>query len=206
MHIIEPSQWLQYLYPSLTWHKSRKQKEVYLTFDDGPVPIATPFVLQTLAQFNVEATFFCVGDNIAKHPGIYHQIKNAGHSIGNHTYNHVNGWTADDDTYLENIDQCATLVSSNLFRPPYGKIKRSQLKKLKISHPQLEVIMWDVLSYDHNPKMSVERCFNHLIKNVKNGSIIVFHDSAKAFDRLQYLLPMVLRHLLDEGYALKSLR
>lgn len=205
MRLIIPSVWLKYLYPSATWHKSRKQKQVYLTFDDGPVPLVTPFVLSTLKQFGAKATFFCVGDNIRKYPAIFEQVKNEGHAIGNHTYNHLNGWKTSDDEYLRNTIRCAESTSSNLFRPPYGKIKRSQLKKLKNYNPELEMIMWDVLSYDFDPKISVQHCYNHVIKNVKSGSIIVFHDSIKAFDKLQYLLPEVLTYLKNEGYSMKSL-
>lgn len=205
MYPVKSPFWLQWSYPSLIWHKNRKEKSIYLTFDDGPIPVVTPFVLRALETFNAKATFFCVGDNVAKYPDTYAQIKNAGHAIGNHTHNHLNGWRTDDEIYLENIKQCDQFVSSNLFRPPYGKIKKSQLKKLKTANPKLEVVMWDVLSGDFDQKLSPQKCLNHVVKNADSGSIIVFHDSLKAFDRLQYALPKALEYLVAEGYSFGTL-
>lgn len=205
MYPIKSPSWLQWLYPSLIWHKTRREKSIYLTFDDGPIPIITPFVLNTLAKFNTKATFFCVGDNVSKYPDIYDQIKNSGHTIGNHTHNHLNGWKTDNKTYLENIQKSAQLTSNHLFRPPYGKIKRSQLKELKTVNPKLQIIMWDVLSGDFDLKISPQKCLDHVIKNTENGSIILFHDSIKAFDRLAYTLPKALEHLTTEGYTFSTL-
>ncbi len=205
MYPVKSPFWLQWSYPSLIWHKNRKEKCIYLTFDDGPIPVVTPFVLSTLEKFNAKATFFCVGDNVAKYRDTYAQVKNAGHAIGNHTYHHLNGWKTDDGIYLENIKKCDQLVSSNLFRPPYGKIKKPQLKKLKMANPKLEVVMWDVLSGDFDQKLSPQKCLNHVVKNVESGSIIVFHDSLKAFNRLEYALPKALEYLVAEGYSFGTL-
>ena len=205
MYPVKSPFWLQWSYPSLIWHKNRKEKSIYLTFDDGPIPVVTPFVLRALETFNAKATFFCVGDNVAKYPDTYAQVKNAGHTIGNHTYNHLNGWKTNNEIYLENIKQCDQLVSSNLFRPPYGKIKKSQLKKLKTTNPKIEIVMWDVLSGDFDQKLSPQKCLNHVVKNTESGSIIVFHDSLKALNRLEYALPKALEYLVAEGYSFGTL-
>ena len=204
--------WLRWFYRDLTWHKSRSNKCIYITFDDGPIPVVTPWVLNILKQFNVKATFFCIGDNVAKHPDIYRQILADGHSVGNHTFNHLNGWKTGDKAYLENIEQCKELVQSNLFRPPYGRIKKSQISNLKsqisnLKSPisNLQIIMWDVLSGDFDINLSPEKCLNNVLKHSRNGSIIVFHDSLKAFERLEYALPLALENLKKKGYNFSKL-
>ena len=189
--------WLQWLYPSLLWHKSRKEKSIYLSFDDGPIPVVTPFVLNTLKSFNAKATFFCIGENIEKHPEIYRQILDAGHSIGNHTYNHLKGWDTEDEIYLDNVSQCARVVKSNLFRPPYGRAKKSQYSILNTKY---SVVMWDVLSGDFDPDISPEKCLQNVLSHTRNGSIIVFHDSLKAFPRLQAVLPKAMAQLSAKGF------
>ncbi|MGB4773679.1 MAG: polysaccharide deacetylase family protein [Daejeonella sp.] len=194
--------WLQSLYPSLTWHKSRDEKNLFLTFDDGPIPVVTPFVLNTLKKFDAKATFFCIGDNVAKHPDIFEQIIAEGHAVGNHTFNHLNGWKTDDLTYLQNIAQCDQLIISKLFRPPYGRATRSQYA---IINTQYTTIMWDVLSGDFDLKLSPQECLNNVLKNTRNGSIILFHDSIKAWPRLETVLPQVLAHFRSKGYDFKSL-
>ena len=194
--------WLRWFYRELTWHKSRSNKCIYITFDDGPIPVVTPWVLNILKQFNVKATFFCIGDNVAKHPDIYRQILAEGHSIGNHTFNHLNGWKTGDKAYLENIEQCKELVQSNLFRPPYGRSKKSQYS---ILNTQYSIIMWDVLSGDFDINLSPEKCLNNVLKHSRNGSIIVFHDSLKAFERLEYALPLALENLKKKGYNFSKL-
>ena len=194
--------WLRWFYRDLTWHKSRSNKCIYITFDDGPIPVVTPWVLNILKQFNVKATFFCIGDNVAKHPDIYRQILADGHSVGNHTFNHLNGWKTGDKAYLENIEQCKELVQSNLFRPPYGRSKKSQYS---ILNTQYSIIMWDVLSGDFDINLSPEKCLNNVLKHSRNGSIIVFHDSLKAFERLEYALPLALENLKKKGYNFSKL-
>ena len=212
MYLVTSPFWLQWLYPKLIWHKSRSEKTIYLTFDDGPIPVVTPFVLKTLKEFNAKATFFCIGDNVAKHPEIFEQVIESGHAVGNHTYNHLNGWKTTDSLYIENVNLCSKIVHSNLFRPPYGRAKKSQISKLQtrltqysILNTQYCIIMWDVLSGDFDEKLSPEKCLSNVISNVRNGSIIVFHDSLKAQPRLEYALPQVLEKLSSEGYTFKSL-
>ena len=197
MYIVKSPFWLQWFYSSAIWHKSRKEKSIYLTFDDGPIPVVTPFVLNTLKSFNAKATFFCIGDNVAKHPEIYQQILDEGHSVGNHTYNHLKGWNTPDEVYLENVSQCAKLVESTLFRPPYGRPKRSQISHLK---SQYSIVMWDVLSGDFDTGIDAHKCVKNVINNAKNGSIIVFHDSLKAFPRLEDALPKVLEQFTAKGF------
>jgi len=197
--------WLKWLYPTLTWHKSRKKKHVYLTFDDGPIPLVTPYVLKTLKKFNCKATFFCIGDNIRKNPSILADVLAAGHVIGNHTYNHLKGWKSSDKDYLDNIKACAELTGIRLFRPPYGRIKKSQISLIRKHFPETEIIMWDVLSADFDETISKDQCTQNVLRNTKNGSIIVFHDSLKAFDRMEYALPFILESLLKQGFEFKTL-
>jgi peptidoglycan/xylan/chitin deacetylase (PgdA/CDA1 family) len=194
----------KWLYPTLTWHESREEKCIYLSFDDGPIPIVTPFVLKTLKKFDVKATFFCIGDNVRKHPEIFEEIRKDGHALGNHTFHHVNGWKTDDETYLNEFEKCQTLVESTVFRPPYGRIKRSQISKLKKLYPELKIVMWDVLSHDYHSGLSPKTCLNNVIKHAENGSIVVFHDSLKAQKRLEYALPRALDYWIKKGYQFKT--
>jgi peptidoglycan/xylan/chitin deacetylase (PgdA/CDA1 family) len=225
MYLVKSPLLLKWFYSSLLWNKSRKEKIVYLTFDDGPIPNVTDFVLNTLKNADAKATFFCIGDNIRKHPEIFERLKLAGHAIGNHTYNHLNGWETDNDTYLNNFLKCQELTQTNLFRPPYGRIKLGQIKRLRsvfdgqfpspklqtttpqlaTTHPKLQIAMWDVLTGDFDHKLSPEKCYQNIINNVENGSIIVFHDSLKAFDRLAYALPKTLKYLTAKGYQFGTL-
>jgi peptidoglycan/xylan/chitin deacetylase (PgdA/CDA1 family) len=197
--------WLQWLYPRLTWHKNRKEKYVYLTFDDGPIPVVTSFVLNTLNKFNAKATFFCIGDNVSKFPKIYADVLANGHTVGNHTHDHLRGWVCTTEEYLSNIKKCAELVNSNLFRPPYGRIKRSQISVIRSHLPDINIVMWDVLSCDFDLKISAEKCLQNVLKHTRNGSIIVFHDSHKAFPHLQKILPSVLEQLELKGFSFKAL-
>ena len=211
MYLIKSPLLLKWYYPSLLWNKSRTEKVIYLTFDDGPIPNVTDFVLKTLKVFNAKATFFCIGDNIVKHPDVYANVINDGHAIGNHTFNHLKGWKTDDETYIENTLKCQALTKSNLFRPPYGRIKKSQIRSLQslVLSPQsdsrLNIIMWDVLSGDFDTNLSPEKCYQNVIKHTENGSIIVFHDSLKAFDRLAYALPRVLKYFTNKGFTFSTL-
>jgi len=205
MYLVKSPFLLKWYYPSLVWNKTRTDKVVYLTFDDGPIPVVTDFVLNTLKSFNCKATFFCIGDNISKHPEIFERLNAEGHAVGNHTFNHLKGWKTKDDIYIHNFSQCQQLTQSNLFRPPYGRIKKSQISRLKQINPSLNIIMWDVLSGDFDLNLSPEKCYQNVIKNTANGSIIVFHDSLKAFERLQYALPAALKFLTAQGYSFRTL-
>ncbi|WP_316827299.1 polysaccharide deacetylase family protein [Pedobacter miscanthi] len=222
MYLIKSPLLLKWYYPSLLWNKSRTEKVIYLTFDDGPIPNVTDFVLKTLKVFNAKATFFCIGDNIVKHPDVFERVKNDGHAIGNHTFNHLKGWKTDNETYLENTLKCQKLTQTNLFRPPYGRIKKSQIRSLEslvwsseskapnnsqlpAPSSQLNIVMWDVLSGDFDINLAPEKCYQNVIKHTENGSIIVFHDSLKAFDRLSYALPKVLAYFSDKGFTFSTL-
>lgn len=205
MYLVKTPWWLRALYPALTWRIKEPGKTVYLTFDDGPHETATPFVLDQLKQYHAKASFFCIGKNVAAHPDIYQRILDEGHSVGNHTYNHVNGWKVSDEVYINEVAKAATLIKSNLFRPPYGRIKRSQQKKLQTPNPKLQTIMWDVLSGDFDTNLSGEACLGYVLYHTRPGSIIVFHDSTKAWERMSYALPKVLEHFTKQGYEFRTL-
>lgn len=205
MYLVKSPLLLKWYYPSLVWNKSRADKVIYLTFDDGPIPDVTDFVLNTLKSFKAKATFFCIGDNITKHPTVFKRIKTEGHQIGNHTFNHLKGWKTEDNTYLENFKKGQELTGTHLFRPPYGRIKKSQIRKIKTQYPNIQIIMWDVLSGDFDLSLAPEKCYQNVLHHTRNGSLIVFHDSIKAFDRMQYALPRVLKHFQDLGYVFGTL-
>jgi peptidoglycan/xylan/chitin deacetylase (PgdA/CDA1 family) len=179
---------------------------LYLSFDDGPHPEATPFVLEQLANFNAKASFFCIGKNVQLYPDIYNEIIAAGHVVGNHTQNHMNGWKNTTDHYISDIQEATKSIHSNLFRPPYGRISFAQIKALRsnLSLPQ-DIIMWDVLSGDFDTTINGEQCAQNVIQHAGPGSIIVFHDSAKAMDRLRVALPKVLSHFSELGYQFKAI-
>ncbi|CAM1334205.1 polysaccharide deacetylase family protein [Tenacibaculum aestuariivivum] len=195
-----------------TWSFIVDKKEIYLTFDDGPVPVVTEFVLDELKKYNAKATFFCIGDNIKKNPDIFCRILKEGHSIGNHTNNHLNGWKTSTAAYVENTLLCESsmvdfkykvVCESKLFRPPYGKLKRSQAKQLL--KRGYKIIMWTVLSADFDKSITKEKCLHNVINNVKNGSIVVFHDSIKASGKLYYTLPRFLEEFSKKGYVFKKI-
>lgn len=193
---------LPLLYPSLIWRVSTVEKKVYLTFDDGPVPGPTDFVLEQLKAFNAKATFFCIGNNIEKNESLFKEISNQGHAVGNHTQNHKKGWVTSNDEYLDDVGACQQKMRDNrLFRPPYGRIRRSQIKKLHT----FKIVMWDVLSYDYSNSLNEDRCLKGVINASRPGSIIVFHDSYKAEKNLTYALPRFLDHFSQKGYKFESL-
>ena len=194
---------IQWLYPTLIWHKSRKEKVIYLTFDDGPIPEITPKVLEILNQFNAQATFFCVGDNVRKHPDVFAQVLAENHQVGNHTFDHINGWKTSKSEYLNSVEQCKALMpQASFFRPAYGKMKRNVISKIKEHY---QIIMWDVLAGDFDPKLSKEECLSNTIQATKNGSIVIFHDSLKAKENLLYALPRYLEHFCKLGYTFAKL-
>jgi len=182
---------------SLTWKLPAEDKVLYLTFDDGPVPEVTPAVLGILKRYNAKATFFMVGENVKKHPGIMEQVVEAGHSIGNHTFNHLNGTKVSDKLYYRNITEARQLIKSDLFRPPYGRIRPRQITNIK---KQYQIVLWSVLSGDFDISISDDKCLRNVIKNSKSGSIIVFHDSLKAQKRMLFALEGTLKHFSDLGY------
>jgi peptidoglycan-N-acetylglucosamine deacetylase len=198
--------WARALFPHYVWRFPSTEKVVYLTFDDGPHPTITPWVLDLLQQYDAKATFFCIGENVVQFPDTYQQILDNGHSIGNHTYHHFNGWKTPADLYLEDVARAAAVIQSNLFRPPYGKITKRQAKGLaKAGIPNCRVIMWDVLSADYDTSYSAQRCMNNVLKNVEPGSIVVFHDSGKAFPNLKSTLPLILKYFKNEGYKFEKI-
>ena len=180
-----------------------KEKILYLTFDDGPHPIATPFVLDTLKEYNAKATFFCIGKNVQVHKQIYQRILDEGHKAGNHTFNHVNGWKTNDETYIKEVMNAKQYIDTDLFRPPYGRISRFKINLLQ--QAGFKIIMWDVLSGDFDKEESKEKCASNVILQAKTGSIIVFHDSEKAFQKMSYALPLVLRKFSEEGFTFKAI-
>jgi len=200
---------LKILYPQLVWDKYNDEKKLYLTFDDGPVPKVTSLVLDILDKYHAKASFFCVGENIRRNPGLFREIHAAGHSVGNHTFNHLNGWKTPDNLYLENINKCEKLISeilpnrpTKLIRPPYGRITRSQIKML-IDH--FRIIMWDYLVGDFDKNLDPKWGLDHARKKTKDGSIIIFHDSLKAEKNLRFMLPVYLEYFVDMGYQFKAL-
>lgn len=187
---------LKKYYANLTWSIPVNDKRLFLTFDDGPTPEITNWVLDTLQEYNAKATFFCLGANIEKHPQIYQRIKTQ-HAIGNHSYSHLNGWKTKNETYFKDIEKCHQLTNALLFRPPYGRIKKSQIAYLQKKY---KIIMWEVLSGDFDETISKEKCLKNVLTHTKNGSIIVFHDSIKAARNLKYALPKFLEHFSKKGF------
>ena len=205
MYLVKTPWWLRAIYPSLTWRMPVDGKKIYLSFDDGPHPAATPFVLDQLHAFGAKASFFCIGKNVLAYPDIYQRILQEGHTVGNHTQHHLNGWKVSNGEYLADIKEAQTHIHSTLFRPPYGRIRRSQLKQLQSQHPQWQTIMWDVLSADFDTNMTGEACLAYVLYHTKPGSIVVFHDSTKAWDRMSYALPKVLAHFAAAGYTFAAI-
>ena len=209
---IKTNRFIKKIVSNYVWDIPNADHKIYLTFDDGPIPEITEWVLQALEKYNAKATFFCIGDNIRKYPEIFEKVIAEGHSIGNHTFNHLNGWKTSCDDYLENsfLFEEQALQSkiynqkSKIFRPPYGKIKISQAKKLR--QQGYKIIMWDILSADYDCNISQEKCLENVVKNIAPGSIIVFHDSLKAFPRLKFALPKALEILNKRGYLFEAIQ
>ncbi len=191
--------WIRAIYPKgLVWRIPSSKREVFLTFDDGPIPEVTPLVISILKKYDIKATFFCVGENVQKHPEVLDLLLKNGHSVGNHTFNHVKAWKTDTDSYLSEVERCNLLVKSNLFRPPHGQINRKITHNLRKDY---RIIMWSALTGDYNKKLSGDQCLANAVNNTRPGSIIVFHDSLKAQERMEYALPKYIEYCLGEGYS-----
>jgi peptidoglycan/xylan/chitin deacetylase (PgdA/CDA1 family) len=193
--------WFYAVFSGLTWHGDREVKEVFLTFDDGPTPGVTEFVLETLAEFNFKGTFFCIGKCVEEHPGLFQRILDEGHAIGNHTHNHLNGWKTNSTTYLNNVKKAAAVIPSKIYRPPYGRIKPKQAQELR--KRGYKIVMWDVLSGDFDTERTAESCLKNIKNHTKKGSIVVFHDSFKAKERIVNTLPSFCKHLVEQGLVSK---
>jgi len=210
-YFIKSPFWLRWMYPKYLWRMNSEEKVIYLSFDDGPHAEATPFVLDILAKYDAKATFFCIGKNVASYPDIYKRILQEGHTVGNHTQHHLNGWKTDNETYINDIIEAKKWIDSTLFRPPYGRIKAFQAKVLQqqlnteAKTVPFKIVMWTVLSGDFDTDISGEKCFDNVKDNTNAGSIVVFHDSQKAFERLSYALPKTLAYFKEKGFVFKSI-
>ena len=202
---VKTNYFIKKIFPNYIWDIPNNENKVFLTFDDGPIPEITEWTLEQLKKYDAKATFFCIGNNIEKYPEIFNNIITQGHALGNHTFNHLNGWKNSTEDYIENVKLCQSQITNpksqilNLFRPPYGKIKPSQSRILrKLGY---KIIMWDILSYDFDQTITPEKCLDNVLKNVVNGSIIVFHDNVKAEQNLKYALPKTLAFLKEKGFV-----
>lgn len=206
-YFVKTPWWLKKIYSSYIWDFPAKKNIVYLSFDDGPHPVATPFVLDQLKMHNAKATFFCIGKNVQAYPDIYKRILEEGHAVGNHTQHHYNGWKTKDADYLADVTEAAKYIDSNLFRPPYGRITSFQAKHIAhaIRNEKARVIMWDVLSGDFDETSNGQQCSENVLLNARKGSVIVFHDSEKAFPRLEICLPEVLNFLEKKGFGFEKI-
>ena len=202
MIIEQPAIFLRWLFPHALWRMDRHQKSVYLTFDDGPIPEATPFILDTLDKYNAKATFFMVGENAVKYPHLLEEVRNRGHQVGNHTYNHLSGMRHFSWTYLANIKKADEVLHTRLFRPPHGWIRTVQYRVLR--HVGIKVVMWDVVTRDYSRLLTADDVLRNVKRYTRPGSIITFHDSLKSIDKLKHALPEALSWLQEQGYEFRT--
>jgi len=200
MKLVRVRWWMKWLYPGVEWNYPEQEKTIYITFDDGPVPEVTPKVLEILREYGVKATFFCIGDNVRKYPELYNQILAEGHRVGNHSYSHYNAWKVSAEAYLQDVEDGARLIESNLFRPPYGKLTWQVLIPLRKKY---RIVMWDVISCDFDETVSAEQVYRNVTENARPGSVIVFHDSIKAAPRMIEALPEILNFYSERAYQFK---
>lgn len=205
-YVVKTPAWVKKIYPKRIWDMPADRKEIFLSFDDGPHPEHTGFVLDELKRYNAKATFFCIGKNVVEHPGVYRRIIEEGHATGNHTHDHYNAWKVKDGEYLQNIRQASAYIDSNLFRPPYGKINSFLVNQLLSPAYSLRTVMWTVLSGDFDKSISKERCLENVLLHTKEGSIVVFHDSDKAQEKMRYALPAVLQYFSERGFVFSAIR
>lgn len=205
-YLVKTPWWMKKLVPGATWSVDTQEPVIYLSFDDGPHPDITPKVLDILNQYHARACFFCVGANVQRYPDVYRKIIDAGHTVGNHTYHHLNGWRTKDKKYMEDIALAAKYIDSRLFRPPYGRLGLFQRKLLAKPAYDMKVVMWSVLSGDFDPKISPEQCLDHVLLNTGAGDIVVFHDSEKAANRMLFALPRVLEYFSGKGFRFERLQ
>jgi peptidoglycan/xylan/chitin deacetylase (PgdA/CDA1 family) len=205
-YFVKTPWWVKKIYSNRVWDIPSREKVLYLSFDDGPHPEITPFVLDELKKYRARATFFCIGNNVLAQPQIYKRILTEGHRVGNHTQDHLNGWKVSDKDYLDNIRRAGKYIDSNLFRPPYGRISAFQSACLRRAPFNYKIIMWDVLSADFDTALSPARSSRHVLRHARPGSIVVFHDSEKAFDRLKESLPKTLEHFSGRGYRFEAIK
>lgn len=202
MLIEQVPNFIRKIYPKTIWRLPKKEKTVYLTFDDGPIPGVTPFVLETLRDAGVKATFFCVGENVKKHPDVFSQILKEGHMVGNHTYNHLAGFSNLSKKYIDNTRKADDFIHSKLFRPPHGTLRYTQFLSIRKNY---DIVFWDVVTRDYNNELTGEAVLGIVRKYTRNGSIIVFHDSLKAEKNMRYALPKAIKWLKEEGYKFELL-
>ena len=202
MRLITTPKILRMLYPSFLWEMPKGEKKLYITFDDGPHPTITPQVLEILKKFNAKATFFCIGNNVNKYKETFELVKKEGHAVGSHTFNHERGWKTKTKDYVNSVIEANALIQSPLFRPPHGRIKFSQIRNLK---KDFQIVAWTVISYDWDKSLSPDDCYNNVIKNAEDGSIIVFHDSEKAVNNMIPALTKVLEYYTDKGFIFEKL-
>jgi peptidoglycan/xylan/chitin deacetylase (PgdA/CDA1 family) len=200
-YFVKTPWYIKKAYPKRIWDVKTKEKEIFLSFDDGPHPVATPFVLEQLKKYNANATFFCIGSNVRNEPALFSKVIEEGHAVGNHTFRHLNGYDTSNYHYMQDILQADKLIHSSLFRPPYGRITSSQAKML---HDR-KIVMWDVLSGDFDEELTPEKCLEGVLKNTVAGSIVVFHESDKALDKMLYTLPLVLEHFSLQGFSFRKI-
>jgi peptidoglycan/xylan/chitin deacetylase (PgdA/CDA1 family) len=204
-YFVKKPRWVRRFYGDCTWEIGTSEKVLYLSFDDGPDERETPFVLEQLSKYNAKGTFFCIGKNVLQHPGLFESLTREGHTVGNHTFSHIDGWKTSNKKYFDDIAEAAKVIRSGIFRPPYGHVTWNQVNRLKDDQYKLKIILWSVLSADFNEKTPKEKCLANVVENAGPGSIVLFHDSSIASRNLRYALPGVLEYFSQLGYRFEAI-